>query len=363
MFLPLHDTRDNLALIDSAARAGESALSLTLSAAAASDPAWKPLLDRLEKDGFPRAHMLTLFGNLGESAYSPAFMGAKITELYGVRGMSLNSSEETEPELPEGYKQPLSDVTVGEYRTFTVKYAETLKDLHKQYGVDQNIIVALLLVETGLGSNLGKTPALRALASMAVVNTPTMLAGGGNAAQGKRINAARLSATLKSKSEWAYKELRALIAYGQKNNADISKIPGSVYGAVGICQFMPSNIEPYGVDGDKDGKVDLFSVVDAMYSAANYLEQHGWRGAKTQEAKLRVLRAYNQDYVYAAKVLGTSNQLALADKGKIAAGRNPVVHIPGGGQGYRDPSLRGRRIYVPPSARIKSLGSYGDLLR
>ena len=48
---------------------------------------------------------------------------------------------------------------------------------------------------------------------------------------------------------------------------------GSFAGALGICQFMPSNIEKLGIDMDGDGKVDLTaSTADAVASAANYLK-------------------------------------------------------------------------------------------
>lgn len=325
------------------------------------DPAWLPLLVRLEADGFSRPDMEALFARLGPSSWSPAFMAAKVTELTGIMGVGVNLSEDAQPEIPEDYEQPVAAVTVGEYRTFLEKYAEDLKIIKQRYGVPANVLTAILLVETGLGSNLGKSPSLLALGSMASTTTPAMLGSEGNKTQLRRVYPPRLQSILRDKSAWAYKELKALIKYGQDSGTDVSKIPGSIYGAVGICQFMPSNIEPYGVDGDKDGVVNLFSVVDAMHSAANYLSEHGWRGARSREQQFRVLLAYNQDYYYAGQVLGISRQLALAEMGKLADYRNPMAGI-GIARGRKlDPSLRGR-ARPPARARIKSLGSYQDLL-
>ena len=325
------------------------------------DPAWSPLLDRLEAEGFSRDALNTLFARLGESSYSPSFMAAKILELYGVGGIGL-AHDETPPLPPVGYERPIPDITVGDYKTFKVKYAAEISDILEKHGVPVNVIVAVLLVETGLGSDLGNTTALRALASMAATTTPELLGSKGNGSQGKRINGGKLKATLKDKSDWAFNEVVALLHYGEANNIDVTAMPGSMYGAMGICQFMPSNIEPYALDGDGNGVVDLFSVVDAMYSVANYLEAHGWRNAKTDDLKFNALLAYNQDSIYAGRVLAIARQLALADKGKLADNRNPMYGPGTMTPRSLDPSLRRLRP-VPASARVKSLGSYEDLLK
>ena len=291
------------------------------------DPAWAPLLARLEADGMERTDLDTLFARLGPESWTPAFMAAKVTELYGVKGITVSVEESLRPQLPEGYETPLSSVTAKDYREFIQTYAAELKDIRQRFGVPAPVLVGLLLVETGLGSNLGSAPALLSLASMASTHSPEILAQGGNEHQAGKVKPARLKVTLQQKSDWAYTELRALIQYSLDNNVDVSAIPGSVYGAVGICQFMPSNIAAYGIDGDKDGIVDLFSVVDAMYSAANYLSSHGWQGAKSRSRQVRTLMAYNKDQRYADKVLGVANNLALAEKGKLADHRNPLAGL------------------------------------
>ncbi len=326
------------------------------------DPAWMPLIVKLGQDGFDVEKTTRLFAGLGPSSYSPAFMAAKILELYGVGGVGIRRSPEGDVVPPDGYSQPISDVTIGSCRAFMTKYADVLENIRKKHGVPATTIVAVLLVETGLGCDLGSDPALRALGSMALTSTPALLGSAGNSAQVKRVSAASLKNTLKEKSAWAYDEVKALIRYGEDTNRDIAQMPGSMYGAVGLCQFMPTNIVPYGVDGDGDGKVDLFSVVDAMYSVANYLEGNGWRGAKTPEQRFSVILTYNHDNYYAARVLGVSNQLDLAAKGKVASGRSALAGVGPVPPSVLDPSLKRRGRFVPPSARIKSLNSYQDLL-
>ena len=54
---------------------------------------------------------------------------------------------------------------------------------------------------------------------------------------------------------------------------------GSWAGAMGQLQFMPNIFQSYGVDGDGDGRIDIWnSLPDIFHSAANFLRESGWRG-------------------------------------------------------------------------------------
>ena len=333
--------------------------------AAGLDPAWQALITRLVNDGFDKEEMEAIFGRLGPASYSPAFMAAKITELYGIPGIGINRDTAPAPTHPEGYTPPVADITVGSCLEFIKEHKATLEAIEKAHGVHAPTILAVLLIETSLGQDLGRDPALRALAGMAATSSPEMLESLGNNRQKARVRASSLASTLKTKSEWAYTELKALLRYAEQRSCDPSMIPGSIYGAVGLCQFMPSNVELFGVDGDNDGIIDLFHLPDAMYSIASYLEANGWRGAKTDAQQNRVIRTYNNDAVYASVVLGTSKRLenAIKGKGKISLkssalvggyNRNPAARL--------DPSLR-RIRHIPKSARVKSLGDYQQLLQ
>jgi len=329
------------------------------------DPAWKPLIQRLAADGFEQTALETLFARLGPESYTPAYMGLKITELYGVPGIGINRKKAPPPVLPEGYTPPVSDNSVGACLALIQEHAATLADIKEKYGVQAPIILAILLVETGLGLDLGKDSALRALASMAATHTPEMLARMGNGRQKARVNPASLARTLRERSEWAYVELKALLRHAQQRGSDPALIPGSIYGAVGICQFMPSNIEIFGVDGNSDGSIDLFNLVDAMYSVAAYLEGNGWRDASTDALKHRVILTYNRDNLYASTVLATAKRLenALKGRGNISPMSDAIVGGYSKNPSARlDPSLRRLRS-VPPAGKIDSLGDYQQLLQ
>jgi len=216
-----------------------------------------------------------------------------------------------------------------------------------------------------LGHDLGKDSALRALAGMAATHTPEMLASMGNSSQKARVNPTSLARTLREKSDWAYAEVKALIRHGEQLDRDPAGIPGSMYGAVGICQFMPSNIELFGANGGNGGAIDLFNPVDAMYSVASYFEGNGWRDASTDALKHQVILAYNKDNLYASTVLATSKRLenALKGTGKISPQSSAVVGGYSRNPSARlDPSLRRLRS-VPSSAKVKPLGDYQQMLQ
>jgi membrane-bound lytic murein transglycosylase B len=100
------------------------------------------------------------------------------------------------------------------------------------------------------------------------------------------------------KSAWAYKELKALIRYAEKEKFDTIDIMGSYAGAMGIAQFMPSNALAYAKDGNNDGAIDLFIHADAIASIANYLKQFGWHPEIKKKKAKKVLYAYNHSRYY-----------------------------------------------------------------
>ena len=93
----------------------------------------------------------------------------------------------------------------------------------------------------------------------------------------RRISRKQFEKKADQKSAWAYRELKGFLAYTEKEGLDPAAINGSYAGAMGIPQFMPSNIGLHAKDGNADGRVDLFVHADAIYSIAAYLEHYGWK--------------------------------------------------------------------------------------
>jgi membrane-bound lytic murein transglycosylase B len=135
--------------------------------------------------------------------------------------------------------------------------ADALARAEAIYGVPAEIIAGILGVETIYGRDTGR---------FRIVDVLTTLAF----AYPEAPNRAERMAFFRS-------ELENTLVLARKENIDPFSLLGSFAGAVGMPQFMPSNILKYGVDFDNDGVVDLRnSPTDAIGSVANFLVEHGW---------------------------------------------------------------------------------------
>lgn len=128
----------------------------------------------------------------------------------------------------------------------------TLARARAFYGVPEEVIVAIIGVETEYGQNTGKFKVLEALATLAFRYPP--------------------------RADFFRTELEQFLLLARENDMDPSSIRGSFAGAIGVPQFMPGSQRRYGVDFDGDRRVDLTgSVEDAIGSVAHFLEEHGWQ--------------------------------------------------------------------------------------
>jgi lytic murein transglycosylase len=73
------------------------------------------------------------------------------------------------------------------------------------------------------------------------------------------------------------KELVAALVIAEHGHAPTTAMKSSWAGALGQPQFMPSSFLNYAVDGNGDGRADIWrSPADTLASIANYLKRHGW---------------------------------------------------------------------------------------
>lgn len=137
------------------------------------------------------------------------------------------------------------------------KYAqhrETAQQMQQRYGVPAEIIVAIWGVESNYGSNFGDFSTLESLATLAY--------------DGRRRDFAR-------------SELLAALRIIDQGDIAAEQMKGSWAGAMGHTQFIPSSFEAYAVDGDGDGRRDIWgSIPDVMASTANYLARAGWQAGQ-----------------------------------------------------------------------------------
>ena len=135
---------------------------------------------------------------------------------------------------------------------FWARNAAVLEQAEKQYGVPQEIIVAVIGVETLYGRNSGKFRILDALTTLAFGYPP--------------------------RAEFFRSELENYLLLAREQQWDIFEIHGSYAGAMGFPQFMPSSYLRHGVDYNNDGAINLLTdPIDAIGSVANYLKKYGWK--------------------------------------------------------------------------------------
>jgi membrane-bound lytic murein transglycosylase B len=119
------------------------------------------------------------------------------------------------------------------------------------YGVPEEIIVAIIGVETVYGRNTGSYRVIDALSTLAFDYPP--------------------------RAAFFRAELENYLLYARDAGIDTLALKGSYAGAIGIPQFMPGSYRRYAVDLDGDGTQDLSnSFADAIGSVANFLHEHGW---------------------------------------------------------------------------------------
>ncbi len=126
-----------------------------------------------------------------------------------------------------------------------------LTEARARFGVPEEIIVAVIGVETIYGRNRGRFGTFAALATLAFGYPP--------------------------RAALFRQELEELLLLARETQRDPLWFKGSYAGALGLPQFLPSSVRHYAVDADHDGRIDLAeSPADAVMSVANFLSAHGW---------------------------------------------------------------------------------------
>jgi membrane-bound lytic murein transglycosylase B len=130
-----------------------------------------------------------------------------------------------------------------------------LDAVEKKYGVQKRFIVALWGNESNFGRIQGNHPVISSLVSLAF--------------DGRR------EALFK-------KQFFAALTILSEGHVTLDRFNGSWAGAMGQSQFMPTSFLNYAVDGNGDGKKDIWSSPEDVFaSIANFLSKEGWQGSQT----------------------------------------------------------------------------------
>ena len=133
------------------------------------------------------------------------------------------------------------------------KNIDNINIISNKYNVDKSLLLSLMGIETNFGNYLGKMDIISSLATLSFD---------------------------KRRSEFFTKELITLLKLVDKKIVDPNTLYGSWAGAFGNFQFMPTTIKNYAVDFDNDKKISLKKTEDSFASAANYLNNLGWKNTE-----------------------------------------------------------------------------------
>jgi membrane-bound lytic murein transglycosylase B len=196
------------------------------------------------------------------------------------------------------YSKFLTPQVVARGRAYMQEHRQELTRAEARFGVAPEVIVAILTVESDLGHATGRYPVFNVFASLAVMDTPEVI-------QEVGLDPS-LKARLHKKAAWAQRELAVFLEYCRARRLDPYSYKGSWAGAMGFCQFLPTSLKNCGVDGDGDGRVDLFTHADAITSIACYLHQSGFK-LNNRSTWRRAVYRYNHSEAYVDTILRLAN--------------------------------------------------------
>ena len=180
----------------------------------------------------------------------------------------------------------LTDKRVADGKDFLAEHRDALLAVEQATGVPAALIVAILGVETSYGRITGSYRVLDALYTLGFHYPP--------------------------RQDFFRRELAQFMALAKEEPVDPATAKGSYAGAMGWGQFMPSSYRAYAVDGDGDGRRDLFgSLPDVFASVANYFVAHGWQPGQpvavraVQDADAAPFKPGNSEVRYDLSELGS----------------------------------------------------------
>jgi len=210
------------------------------------------------------------------------------------------------------YNARVTQGRVDKGRALLQEHKVLLDKVYRATGVPPHYLVAFWGLETNFGSYLGKMAVPSSLATLAC--DPR-------------------------RSEFFTIELLTALKIVDEGDVSAQQLVGSWAGAMGQMQFMPSTFARYAVDGDGDGRRDLWgSVADAMTSAGQFLQGLGWEPGLRWGREVRLPEGF--DYTLA----GRQTRKPLAEwvaLGVRKAGDEPLpplsleasILVPGGAGG------------------------------
>ena len=136
-----------------------------------------------------------------------------------------------------------------------------INSIGRKFLVEEELLLALMAIETNYGTYVGKMDILSSLATLSFD---------------------------KRRSDFFTNELITILQLVEKGIIDHKILYGSWAGAFGNFQFMPTTIKKYAIDYNSNDIIELHNLEDSFASAANYINKMGWKKNKPCFVKIQL---------------------------------------------------------------------------
>ena len=197
-----------------------------------------------------------------------------------------------QPEFYEDTKTYISKRTSKQKVNMGAQLYELNKDfinmIDNKFSVEKELLLALMGIETNFGTYVGKMDILSSLATLSYDQR---------------------------RSDFFTNELITILQLIDAGKIDHDILYGSWAGAFGFFQFMPSTIDNYAIDYDKNNIIELKSTIDSFASAANYINKIGWKKNQPCFIKVKLKKNIPNNILNtSAKKLHNKNKFKLLKK-------------------------------------------------
>jgi membrane-bound lytic murein transglycosylase B len=270
-----------------------------------------PVAEQLLAQGADVKFVTQLLNNENATYYE------KLTKI----NIALKPLDDTKPHPPsKAYDYGYDDVAVKKSSVFLLLNDSLLTAVERVYNVPKEAVTAIMWIETRFGDFLGSYHVPSVYLSYAMATQADCIQKNkdrlrtefdGTDEEWKLIET-KIEEKAQRKASWAIAELLAMQKMMPLSPISIMNLRGSWAGAFGLAQFLPSSYLKIGVDGNNDGKINLFDVPDAAHSVGRYLKLGGW--GKSKRAQHGAVYSYNHSEAYVGAVLGLAERLAVSKK-------------------------------------------------
>ena len=182
-----------------------------------------------------------------------------------------------------------------------LKNKALFNEIESKFFVEKEILLALWGIETNFGKHVGKMDIISCLATLSYD---------------------------KRRSAFFSSQLLTLLKLIDKKLINPDILYGSWAGAYGNFQFMPSSIDSFAIDYDKNNKIELIeSLEDSVASAANYISRIGWKFGEPCFYKVKLTKEINKGYInYSARKIKHKVKVSKwIKRGVVIEGQNDYV--------------------------------------